>query len=235
MRTMDSQWSWVEQYDLGFCLLFARCVSLVDVLAAYGCDSSSARLLTWEEMVEDEELGDIWGDPDCAPVVRVGQAGDWAFGFEALGIEGGRPETARQLPAGTETVSLCVAGNAFSWFRYAIGGVAVTEFEPLISNERRGTEPDRLARHMGEVGLNPDRRLDLETVNPTVAALDLATAVWGLSISEGTVNGPLLSAQTHPWPREAAPTQHVKLPAALLEPGRPGPAGSVMQVPPRPS
>lgn len=236
MDPAETDWIWVKRYaPLAFCMLFAHAVSTDELLAAYGCDPASARMLTWDEMVEDEDLGDIWEDPGSAPIVRIGRTGDWAFGFEALGLEGARPELAKHLPVGTETVSLGVSGNAFSWFRHAVNGVAITEFEPLAPYQRRGTDPDRLAPQLRRVGLNPVGPIDLDAVDPTVAALDLATTAWGLHISEAMITGPLLSAQTRPWPREASVPPRVATPAVLLEPGRPGPAGSVMKMPPRPS
>jgi hypothetical protein len=232
----DAGWRWVERFEsLGFCLLFARGVSEEQLLAAYGCAPGSARVLTWAQLLEDEEFADNVA-VDGPPVVRVGRVCEWAFGFEDITPQGGRPEVARRLPPGTESVSILRVANAFSWLRHAVDGVAVTEFEPLSPHDRRGREPDRLVPLMRQVGLNPDGPLYLEGgFDPTTGALDLITVAWGMRLSGDTITGPLLTAYVRPWPDDPQSERVFATQPGLLEPGTfIGAAGSVMPLRPRP-
>jgi hypothetical protein len=142
------------------------------------------------------------------------------------------------LPPGTETVSYFRVGNALSWFRHTVDGATVTDFEPLRPYERSGSDPDRLVPLMRRVGLNPDGRIgiDLERINPTLAALGLMTEAWGLYIDRDTINGPLLTAWFHARPRTPVPGAQPprETPAVILEPGHQGPfpPGSVWRVGP---
>jgi hypothetical protein len=232
MQASDVDWGRVESYDLGFCLAFARGVSEEGMLAAYGCEPGAARVLTHEQMLADEAYEDWVDDEFCYPFVRVGRVGEWSFGFEESGmsVEGSRDEVIQHFPPGTETVSYFRV-NAFSWFRHTVDGATVTDFEPLRPYDRSGSDSDRLVPLMRRVGLNPDGRIgiDLERINPTLAALGLMTEAWGLYIDRDTINGPLLTAWFHARPRTPVPGAQPpqETPAVVLELGQPGPAGSV--------
>ncbi|MEV4296102.1 DUF6461 domain-containing protein [Microbispora rosea] len=77
-------------------------------------------------------------------------------------------------------------------FAYALDGELVTGFDPSRPGTRWGTAPDRLNRHLRELGIDPaaDDRID----NAIQAVLALAGRISGVVVTPAHVERPVLGA-----------------------------------------
>jgi hypothetical protein len=51
---------------------------------------------------------------------------------------------------------------------------------------------------MRRVGLNPDGAVDLDRIDPAIAALDLVTELFGVRLDAEALRGPLLTGRVEP-------------------------------------
>lgn len=77
-------------------------------------------------------------------------------------------------------------------FAYALDGELVTGFDPSWPGNRWGTAPDRLNRHLGELGIDPasDDWID----NAIQAVLALAGRISGVMVAPAHAERPVLGA-----------------------------------------
>lgn len=184
---MAAGWDWVaEEFPHGLRLTFVRGRPPERVIEAFGADPAAARWLTAE--VTHETMADPW--------VRVGRAGEWAFAVDSCLLDvGGFSPTARALSEGTELACLDFLLSS-GYFYYFADGAEVTSFEPLLSSDRYGTDPDRFVPQMRQAGLDVDPPPDDAVLqgDPNIAALRMLTLALGIRLSREMALGPLLTA-----------------------------------------
>ncbi len=94
----------------------------------------------------------------------------------------------------------------FSWtqtidyFFYFVDGVEVTSFEPLLAQDRRGSDPDRFLTEMLQAGLDPGPDTPGvpgpgETQDPRICLLEMLTLALGIRLPREAALGPLLTVQ----------------------------------------
>jgi hypothetical protein len=176
-------------------LVFARGVSEDQVLRAFGADPDEAGLREPGEPVPVPE-----GMTEAAPVIRVGQAGDWVIVIEEDDPpQGIRPEVLRRVSAGGG------AAVALHWdigkfnhqFGYAADGDVIAALVTTVPVSWSGSDPDcfdSLARELGLTG-NADEDDDLDEWE---AVLVLAEVVFGLRLSPSDLERPMRSARILP-------------------------------------
>lgn len=209
-RQEESDWGWVRQVDglkIGGCLTFTRCVSPERMIEAFGMDLAGAEVLS--EAAAQERFPP--GDP---PRIRVGRSGDWAFAIEELTLVGSLEHVARDLSAGTESVTVDWTAKPTSTVKYFADGVLMTTFEASTPSYRTGLEPDRFAAEMRQAGMRTEprepqpppsreeylaRRRNLAELrrnyrDPVIVALAMLTLALGIRVPGEVARGPLLTA-----------------------------------------
>ena len=78
--------------------------------------------------------------------------GDVVVAVEPNGFQGSRPEVLRVASRMGDAVCVCWNVNLHCRFSYSVGGELVTSFDPLHTEWRFGSDPDRL---MGEMATLP--------------------------------------------------------------------------------
>lgn len=186
-ETTGSEWDWMPaEYPDGIRLWFARGVATERVIEAFLADPATACELTAEQALETL---DSW--------VQIGRAGEWAFAIDnsSLGYEQTQ-RIARALSAGTE-LALFETGPNFDHFYYFADGDEVTSFEPLLSQYRSGSDPDRFLPYMRQAGLNVDPPPEDDDSFPDlpVALLEMLTLALGIRLSRDIALGSLLTVR----------------------------------------
>ena len=115
---------------------------------------------------------------------------------------------ARQLSASAEVAEFQWS-LTMDYFKYLVDGTVVTDFEPLRSYERSGTEPDRFVPEMRRSGLRVDRPvLDAPraplTRRPRICLLEMLTLALGIRLPADVAHGPLLTVQRGPAGNKAS-------------------------------
>jgi Family of unknown function (DUF6461) len=176
-------------------LVFTRGVSEDQVLRAFGADPDEAVLREPGEPVPAPE-----GMTDAAPVIRVGQVGDWVIVIEEDDPpQGIRAEVLRRVSAGGgEAVALHQdIGKSNHQFGYAADGDVISALVTSVPVSWSGSDPDRfgsLARELGLTG-NADESDDLDEWE---AVLVVAEVVLGLRLSPSDLERPMRSARALP-------------------------------------
>jgi hypothetical protein len=205
MESHGDDWGWVLRggMEVCGCLIFARHASPEQMIAAFGLDPGTARLLP------PERAGEAVGYPVSgygkarvtAPVVCAGRSGEWAFAIDEfilsneLAVKGHRVPL--HLPAGTET--------------------AVVTWTPTISTAEYWADGQQRAffdldlddpeLFLGQAGLDVDiaGQVDFNTPESHVAALRMLTLALGVLVPAEAADGPLLYCQRPPEPAGPAP------------------------------
>jgi hypothetical protein len=180
-----SEWDWFRrEYDAGMSVLFARAARPEQVIEAFGDDPDSAERFTLQDA----------NDEDLFPCLRAGQAGGWAFGLDSGCADVFEfQQIAGRLSAGTEVVTFEINAK-LKYFRYYADGDEVTSFEPLLSRQRNGSDPDRFLPQMAQAGLLTAAGQPTSG-DPAIALLDMLTLAFGIRLSEQEADGPLLTTQ----------------------------------------
>jgi hypothetical protein len=196
---LDWNWDWVRQtaLDIGGSFVFAHGAPPERVMTAFGMNPIKARL------VPVSDVGEALHDPGWRrthppehPWIRVGVAGEWGFAIDesSSGYGGYEDGAARELSEGTQAV-LFTHTQTIDYFHYYVDGTEVTAFEPLGAWERFGTEPDRFAVQMRQVGLRTDIDDDDDVADPVTGLLDMLTVALGIWVSRDVALGSLLTVQ----------------------------------------
>ena len=194
-------WDWVREtaLDIGGSFVFAHDAPPALVMTAFGMNPVNARLVPASDV--DEVLHDsrsLRTHPPEHPWIRVGVAGEWGFAIDesSSGYGGYEDGAARELSAGTEAV-LFTHTQTIDYFHYYVDCAEVTAFEPLRGWERFGTQPDRFAEQMRQVGLRTDVDDDHDVADPVTALLEMLTVALGIWIPRDVALGPLLTVQRY--------------------------------------
>ncbi|MBO0838464.1 MAG: hypothetical protein J2P28_23515, partial [Actinobacteria bacterium] len=206
MASHGDDWDWVLRRGMAECgcLIFARHASPEQMIAAFGLDPGTARLLP------SKRAGEAIGHPVfddgkaevTAPVVCAGRSGEWAFAIDEfilsneLAVKG--HHVPLHLPDGTET--------------------AVVTWTPTISTAEYWADGEQRASFdldlddpelfLGQAGLDVDiaEQVDFDTPEPHVAALRMLTLALGVLVPAEAADGPLLYCQRPPEPAGPAPS-----------------------------
>ena len=115
-------------------------------------------------------------------VAAVGQVGDVVVAVEPNGFQGSRREVLRVASRVGEAVSVYWNVNLVCRFSYSVGGELVTSFDPLFTDQRFGSDPDRLLGEMATLPFGIDN-------DPIPAAFVLAERVTGRALSREDIEG----------------------------------------------
>jgi Family of unknown function (DUF6461) len=195
-------WEWAQEGDLEIMgsLTFVRGATPEQIIVAYGMDPAAARMLPAARASEVIRLP-AWDDSldVIRPWIRAGRTGEWAFGVDDGNTAGlpGAGEIVSGLSRGTDAVWFTWNPKPVDDFQYLVDGVKVTEFEPLMSPWRYGTEPDRFVPWMRQAGLDVDPPPDNAelTGDPRIQLLEMLTLALGIRLSREVALGPLLTVQ----------------------------------------
>jgi hypothetical protein len=218
-RAAEECWSWVREdasrLGLGGCLTFVRGLSSERVLEAFGMEVERAQLLPLSRA--DEALPDPpWEVDDRgnvkSPWVRVGRVNDWAFAIESTTLMGVLERVGAKLSRDTEAIVVSWTGPT-EGFSYYANESAVTRFDPILADQRGGSDPDRLRAEMRRVGLlekppMPPRGLSgaerrrlfsqMELPDSRTQMLAVVTLATGVCVPREMAHGPLLTCQRRP-------------------------------------
>jgi len=206
-----SEWDWILkgalQSDLEpvGSLTFVRGASAERVIEAFGMDQADALLLPAARAREAIRLP-VWNDTMevLHPWIRAGQTGEWAFAIDdgSTAWAENAEEIARELSLGTESVWFTWTPT-IDYFFYFVDGAEVTAFEPLLPQDRRGTDPDRFTRQMRQTRLDPDTGPQPDPVSgqlpdTRICLLEMLTLALGIRLPRQVALGPLLTVQRGP-------------------------------------
>lgn len=183
---------WLAGSEWPGCLMFARGVPEDHVLRAFGAEPDEAVLREPGAPVPVPE-----GMTEAAPVIRVGQAGDWVIVIdEDLPPQGVRPEVLCRVSAGGgEAVALHQEiGKGNHEFVHAYNGEIVTAVTASIPPFWRGSQPDRLRPLAEELC----EAFDAGGTPSLEVLLALAEGVFGLRLSPSDLEQPMRSARILP-------------------------------------
>jgi len=176
-------------------LMFAQGVSEDQVLRAFGADPDEAVLREPGEPVPVPE-----GMTEAAPVIRLGQVGDWVIVIEEDDPpQGIRPEVLRRVSAGGGTAVALHwdIGKLNHEFVYAVDGDVIAALVTSMPVSWSGSDPDwfgSLTRELGLTG-NADESDDLDEWE---AVLVVAEVVFGLRLSPSDLERPMRSTRILP-------------------------------------
>jgi hypothetical protein len=195
-----------DQPDVGswpFCLTFVRGSTEREVLEGFGADPDAA-------VAAGATIP--FGEAHDPPRVMVGRSGEWVFALEEnITAQGTRPEVLRRLSARTEAVAIYNdIGKGNDEFVHAFNGEVITAVMTCIPPSWGGSEPDRLRSLAEEIALDDDGESGMLGLDVLLA---LAEGVFGISLDEADLNGPLIAAPMlpvlddlrAPWPTETRP------------------------------
>jgi uncharacterized protein DUF6461 len=192
-------WDWVRETNLhiGGSFVFTHGAPPDRIMTAFGMSPVKARLVPASAV--DEALHDhdwLRTHPPEHPWIRVGEAGEWGFAIdESSGGYGGYEDgAALELSAGTEA-ALFTHTQTIDYFHYYVDSTEVTAFEPLRGWERFGTEPDRFAEQMRQVGLRTEIDDHDDVTDPVTGLLEMLTVALGIWVPRDVALGPLLTVQ----------------------------------------
>lgn len=186
---------WLADREWPEGLVFARGVSEDQVLRAFGADPDEAVLREPGEPVPAPE-----GVTEAAPVIRVGQVGDWVIVIEEdEPPQGIRREVLRRVSAGGgEAVALHQdIGKLNHGLGYAADGDVIAALVTSMPPSWSGSDPDRFGSLARELGLSDDAQASGD-LTEWEALLALAEGVFGLSLSPSDLERPMRSARVLP-------------------------------------
>ncbi|GAA3097948.1 DUF6461 domain-containing protein [Streptosporangium carneum] len=176
---------WLREGQLGdiYTVVFVRGLDEHEVLRRLGAADEDIRL------IEDGE----YSYPEGPEIITVRRVGDWTVAIEDCGWRGAQREALDALSRdGGEAVAVQRHDYAQHLVAYAVDGELVTGINPRFPVDRHGADPDRLNRHLRELGIDPaaDDHID----NPIPAALTLAGRITGVMITPEHLRRPILGA-----------------------------------------
>ncbi|WP_371781958.1 DUF6461 domain-containing protein [Streptosporangium subroseum] len=178
-------YEWQKDSPLGdiYTIVFVRGLDEHEVLRRLGVADEDIRLI---------EDGD-YSYPEGPQIITVRRIGDWTVAIEDGGWRGVQWEVLGSLSRnGGEAVAVQRHDYAQHHVTYAVDGHLITDINPGFPIDRQGTDPDRLNRHLRELGIDPaaDDSID----NPIPAALALATRITGVMVTPQHLHRPILGA-----------------------------------------
>jgi Family of unknown function (DUF6461) len=171
-----------------FCLTFVRGSTEREVFEGFGADPDDA-------VAAGATIP--FGEVHDRPRVMVGRSGEWVFALEEnITAQGTRPEVLRRVSARTEAVAIYNdIGKGNDEFAHAFNGEIITALTTTIPPSWGGSEPDRLRSLAEEIALDDDGESGLLGLDVLLA---LAEGVFGISLDEEDLSGPLAAAPMLP-------------------------------------
>lgn len=166
-----------------YTMLFVRGLDEREVLRRLGAADEDIR------MIDD---GDFTG-PEGPQIITVRRIGAWTVAIEDRGWRGHEPQVLGALSRdGGEAVAVLRHDYAQHEVRYAADGRLITTVNPGFPLTRDGEDPDRLNRHLRELGIDPAAADSVD--NPVPAALALAGRITGVTVELRHLRRPVLGA-----------------------------------------
>ncbi|MET8340580.1 DUF6461 domain-containing protein [Streptosporangium canum] len=178
-------YAWERDSQLGdiYTIVFVRRLDEHEVLRRLGAADEDIRLI---------EDGDH-SYPEGPQIITVRRIGDWTVAIEDCGWRGAQREALGALSRnGGEAVAVLRHDYAQHHVTYAVDGRLITDINPRFPINRQGADPDRLNRHLRELGIDPAAGDHID--NPIPAALTLAGRITGVMISPQHLRRPILGA-----------------------------------------
>ncbi|GAA0925503.1 DUF6461 domain-containing protein [Nonomuraea longicatena] len=179
-------YGWEEGSRLGeiYTIAFVRGLDEHEVLRRLGAADEDIRLITDEDHTQ----------PEGPQIITVRRIGDWTIAVEDYGFRAPQRETLCSLSRdGGEAVAVMrhdyAAGHRLT---YAVEGEHLTEIDPTFPERRYGADPDRLNRHLRELGIDPTAGDHIENAVP--AALAIASRITKVMITPEHLRRPVLGA-----------------------------------------
>ncbi|WP_220039922.1 DUF6461 domain-containing protein [Nonomuraea aridisoli] len=157
-------YAWERGSSLGevYTIAFVRGLEEHEVLRRLGAADEDIRLIT----DADHSL------PEGPEVITVRRIGDWTVAIE----DGGRRAQGEALSdlsrGGGEVVAVQRHDYAQHHVTYAVDGRLITDLNPGFPVARHGADPDRLNRHLRELGIDPAADDSIDNPIPAALALD---------------------------------------------------------------
>ncbi|MGY0066898.1 DUF6461 domain-containing protein [Streptomyces sp. QTS137] len=202
-----------------WCVTITHGITPLEVLARYGADAGTARLLTRQQAAQ---LTD--GDLPVGSVLQAGQLGDWSFCFEDYGVMGQMPGPLSALSRGTETFSVLRGGDGMNGFAYWRDGQCAERFEPGAPSTK--PHPPHLWWDAVQERLDASR----EEYPGLVPVLEATAHYTGAILDTDTLDGPLLTLRL----KDSDQTPDPPDPQTRLQAPRPPDGGRSVRVPARP-
>jgi hypothetical protein len=195
-----------------FCLTFVRGSTEREVLEGFGADPD-------DTVAAGATIP--FGEVHDPPRVMVGRSGEWVFALEEnIPAQGTRPEVLRRVSARAEAVAIYNdIGKGNDEFAHAFNGEVITALTTCAPPHWWGSEPDRLRSLAEEIALDDDGESGLLGLDVLLA---LAEGVFGISLDEEDLSGPLIAAPMLPVlddlraPRPTQARPHVSDPVISL-------------------
>ncbi|MFI6452445.1 DUF6461 domain-containing protein [Streptosporangium amethystogenes] len=173
-----------ENSGLGeiYTIAFVRGLDEHEVLRRLGAADEDIRLI---------EDGD-YSYPEGPQVITVRRIGDWTVAIEDCGRRAHWDALGALSHDGGEAVAVQRHNYAQHHLTYAVDGRLITDINPAFPIDRHGADPDRLNRHLRELGIDPaaDDSID----NPVPAALAIAGRITDVTITPQHLRRPVLGA-----------------------------------------
>ncbi|MBB2912745.1 hypothetical protein FHS43_004028 [Streptosporangium becharense] len=198
MPDILKSFGWLSRSDgrLGdiYGVSFIRDLSPREVLTRLGVNPDTIEEMTFDELDEyvDECLAVPGGEAEHVGAVKVD---GWTILVEPSGWRvAAEPGVLERVSRGTEVVSVNRHDYASDRFIHAIDGDVITRFDPLVPHLRSGTDPDRWADQMRDVGLGRRTFEDPIPGDHIAGAFALASIITGVNFSRNVLDMTFLGA-----------------------------------------
>ncbi|ACZ89104.1 DUF6461 domain-containing protein [Streptosporangium roseum] len=178
----DYEWQGDSRLGDIYTIAFVRGLDEHEVLRRLGAADEDIRLIT----DEDHSL------PEGPEVITVRRIGDWTISIEDCGWRAQWQALSDLSRDGGEVVTVQRHDYAQHHVAYAVDGRLITGINPRFPIDRQGADPDRLNRHLHELGIDPAAGDSVDNSIP--AALTLATRITGVMITPQHLHRPILGA-----------------------------------------
>ncbi|MER6579283.1 DUF6461 domain-containing protein [Nonomuraea sp. NPDC001023] len=179
-------YAWVKGSGLGeiYTIVFVRGLDEHEVLRRIGAADEDIRLITDEDHSQ----------PEGPEVITVRRIGDWTVAIEDCGWRASHMEVLCPLSRdGGQAVAVLRHDYAARHrLAYAVDGEHLTDIDPTFPSRRHGEDPDRLNRHLRELGIDP--AADDRIQNAIPAALAIASRISNVMLTPEHLRRPVLGA-----------------------------------------
>lgn len=126
----EADYAWAEGRD-AFCVSFVEAMSPEAVLEKMvgGCGTGIVTAAEAREWVSDQT------ELDYGSAIEPGMGGGWVVTVEANGYQATLPEVVRAISKGSRAIVVFGNIHAHTRFLYAVDGVVVRSFDPLLYDD----------------------------------------------------------------------------------------------------